>query len=254
MKKRDLMARLSVLGCLLAASQLLIGQTLFGPEVQFRQVGPSRGGRVTTVTGVAAQPGTFYMGATGGGVWKSTDYGQSWKNISDGYFNTGSIGSIAVDPQHANRILVGTGSDGIRSNVIIGDGVYFSRDEGKSWKHIGLEDAGQIGAVLIHPQDTNRFFVAAIGNAFKSNDMRGVYRSNDGGASWQQVLFHSDSVGAVDLEFAPDNPDIMYAAMWHGLRKPWTIISGGMEGGVYRSMDGGNTWSKMSQGLPQGLI
>ena len=246
--------RPSVIIGLLMMSGLASGQSLFGPDVQFRQVGPSRGGRVTTVTGVTSQPGVFYMGATGGGVWQSKDYGQSWKNISDGYFNTGSIGSIAVDPLHPKRILVGTGSDGIRSNVIIGDGVYFSSDEGKSWKNIGLKEAGQISAVLIHPNDTSRFFVAAIGNAFRSNAMRGVYRSKDSGNSWERILFHSDSIGAVDLEFAPDNPDIIYAAMWHGLRKPWTIISGGMEGGIYRSMDGGDTWSKMSQGLPQGLI
>ncbi|MCB0658278.1 MAG: hypothetical protein KDC57_19175 [Saprospiraceae bacterium] len=232
----------------------LLAQSLFGPDVQFRHVGPSRGGRVTTVTGVLDRPGTFYMGATGGGVWKTEDYGANWKNVSDGYFATGSIGSMAVDPQLPDHILVGTGSDGIRSNVIVGKGVYFSPDAGATWQHVGLKDAGQIGAALIDPRDTNTFFIAAIGNPFRPNGTRGVFRSRDAGKTWENVLFHSDSVGAVDLEFAPGNPDIVYAAMWYVRRKPWDIVSGGKEGGIYRSTDGGTTWTKMTQGLPSGLI
>lgn len=223
-------------------------------NLKFRNVGPTRGGRVTTVTGVADDKATFYMGSTGGGVWKTTDYGASWKNISDGYFNTPSIGAMRVAPSDKKTLYVGTGSDGIRSNVITGKGVYKSVDEGKTWKHIGLEKTGQIGAVEIHPGDPNTVFVAAIGQAFNANKERGVYRTKDGGDSWEQVLFVSDTTGAVDLEISPDNPEIIYASMWRGERKPWTVISGGKEGGIYKSTDGGDSWKKLTNGLPKGLF
>ncbi|MEQ9426002.1 MAG: hypothetical protein RJQ09_16370 [Cyclobacteriaceae bacterium] len=222
---------------------------------EFRNIGPTRGGRVTTVAGIADQPGTFYQGATGGGVWKTTDYGITWSNVSDGYFATPSIGAIRVVQSNPDIVYVGTGSDGLRSNVITGKGVYKSIDAGKSWSHIGLMQTGQIGAVEIHPDDPNTVFVAAIGQAFQKNEERGVYKTSDGGESWKKVLYHSDSVGAVDIEFAPGNPNILYATLWRGERKPWTIISGCDQcGGVYKSTDGGETWSKKSSGLPQGLI
>lgn len=222
--------------------------------LEYRMIGPSRGGRVTAVAGIAEQPGTFYMGATGGGVWKTTDYGQNWFNVSDGYFETGSIGAIDVADSNPDILYVGTGSDGIRSNVIGGRGVYKSLDAGKTWTLIGLRDVGQIGAVIIHPQDPDLVYVAAIGHAFGPSSERGVYRTRDGGDSWEKVLFVSDSTGAVDLEFAPDNPVEIYAAAWRAERKPWTIISGAHEGGVYKSTDGGNSWTKLTTGLPSGLI
>ena len=223
-------------------------------DFQYRMIGPSRGGRVTTVTGVASRRSTFYMGATGGGVWKTTDYGRNWVNISDGYFQTASIGAIDVADSDPNVVYVGTGSDAIRSNVITGRGVYKSTDAGESWTFVGLRDVGQIGAVQIHPQNPDIAFVAAMGHAFGPNPDRGVYRTRDGGASWDKVLFVSDSTGAVDLEFAPDNPDEVYASMWRGERKPWTIISGAYEGGVYKSRNGGDSWIKLTNGLPGGLI
>ncbi|MYE14929.1 MAG: glycosyl hydrolase, partial [Gemmatimonadetes bacterium] len=176
---------------------------LFG-SFRYRYVGPSRGGRVTAVAGHVAHPTTFYMGATGGGVWKTTDNGHSWHNISDGYIGTGSIGAIRVADSDPDVVYVSTGSDGLRSNVIIGDGVYKSTDAGATWEHIGLEATGNSGAILIHPDNPDLVYVAAIGNPFAPNDERGVYRSSDGGASWETVLFVSDSTGAVDLEFAPD--------------------------------------------------
>ncbi len=222
--------------------------------LHYRSVGPTQGGRVTTVTGVSAIPGTFYFGATGGGVWKSEDYGQSWHNISDGFLATGSIGAIAVAPSDPHRLYVGTGSDGLRSNVIVGKGVYRSDDAGSTWRSIGLPRAGQIGAVLVHPTDPDQIYVAAIGQPFGPNSERGVFRSRDGGTTWDRVLFLSDSTGAVDLEFAPDNPQEIYASLWRGERKPWTIISGAHEGGVYRSRDGGSSWTKLGGGLPTGLI
>jgi photosystem II stability/assembly factor-like uncharacterized protein len=223
-------------------------------DLTYRMVGPSRGGRVTAVTGIAGEPGTFYMGATGGGVWKTTDYGQSWENVSDGYFETASIGAIDVADSDPNVVYVGTGSDGIRSNVITGRGVYKSTDAGGSWSFLGLRDAGQIGAVIIHPADPDLVYVAAVGQAFAPNRERGVYRTQDGGDSWERILFVSDSTGAVDLEFAPDNPREIYASMWRGERKPWTIISGAREGGIYKSTDGGDTWTKLTNGLPGDLI
>jgi photosystem II stability/assembly factor-like uncharacterized protein len=228
-------------------------QMLF-KDLKYRCVGPSRGGRVTTVTGIASQPSVFYMGATGGGVWKTTDYGRSWANVSDGYFETGSIGSIQVADYDPDIIYVGTGSDGIRSNVIAGRGVYKSEDAGKTWKFLGLRNAGQIGAVEIHPDNPDIVFVAAIGNVFGPNPERGVYRTLDGGDTWEKVLFLSEKTGAVDLELCPDNPDEIYAAMWHCERKPWTIVSGAAEGGIFKSIDGGDTWIHLTEGLPQDLI
>ncbi len=232
--------------------------TMYDPSLlkglKYRCIGPSRGGRVTTVTGVASEPSVFYMGATGGGVWKTTDYGRNWINVSDGYFETGSIGAIQVADSDPDIIYVGTGSDGIRSNVIAGRGVYKSEDAGKTWKFLGLRDTGQIGAVEVHPENPDIVFVAAIGSAFGPNPERGVFRSVDGGKTWENVLFLSEKTGAVDIEFCPDNPDEIYAAMWHGERKPWTIISGAAEGGIFKSSDGGDKWIHLTEGLPQDLI
>ena len=221
--------------------------------LEYRNIGPSRGGRVTTATGVASQPSTFYMGSVGGGVWKTTDYGHNWVNISGQYLETGSMGAINVADSDPNIIYAGTGSDGMRAQVVTGRGMYKSTDAGDTWSFIGLRNAGQIGAVEIHPTNPNVVFVAAIGNAFAPNPDRGVYRSTDGGASWEKVLFVSDSTGAVDVEFAPDNPNEIYATTWRAERKPWTIISGGMEGGAFKSSDGGDTWTQLTNGLPQGL-
>lgn len=223
--------------------------------LKFRNAGPARGGRVTTVTGIPSQPGTFYLGATGGGVWKTTDYGVSWSNVSDNYFATGSIGAIRVAATDSRVVYAGTGSDGIRSNVITGKGVYKSEDSGRTWEHIGLEKTGQIGALEIHPGNADVVFVAAMGQAFQPNEERGIYKTTNGGKSWEKVLYLSDTIGAVDLEFAPNNPNIIYAAMYRGERKPWTIISGGYQaGGIYKSKDGGKTWEKKTKGLPSGLI
>jgi photosystem II stability/assembly factor-like uncharacterized protein len=223
---------------------------------EYRNVGPSRGGRVTAVAGTVAAPSTFYLGASGGGVWKTEDYGTTWKVVSDGYFETPSIGDIAVAQNDANIVYVGTGSDGLRSNVIAGKGVYKSIDGGTTWEHIGLRETGHIGAVEIDPTNHNIVWVAAIGQAFNANEERGVYKTEDGGKTWDKVLFVSDTVGFADIELLPGNPDIVFAAAWKAERKPWTIISGGSqeEGGLYKSEDGGKSWEKITEGLPQGLI
>ncbi len=218
-------------------------------NLKYRNVGPTRGGRVTTVHGVESQKNVFYMGTTGGGVWKTSDFGNNWYNISDGYFKSPSIGAINVYQKDPNIVYVGTGSDGLRSNVIVGKGIYRSEDAGKTWEHIGLENVGQIGAVEIHPNDPNTIYVAAIGQPFKNNEERGLYKSIDGGKSWDKVLYLSDSIGIVDVEFAPDDPNTLYAASWRTERKPWTIISGSTNGGAYKSVDSGKTWNKIDLGI-----
>jgi len=235
---------------LMLFTQVLSSQEVDLSTFEFRNVGPIRGGRVTTVTGVPSQPHIYYMGATGGGVWKTEDYGSSWKNISDGYFMTPSIGAIRVSASDSTVVYVGTGSDGLRSNVITGKGVYKSSDSGKTWEHKGLKNVGQIGAIEIHPNDPNTVFVAAIGQAFQTNNERGVFRSKDGGDNWEHVLFLSDSTGIVDLEFHPTESNVIYAAAWRAERKPWTIISGVGEDGIYKSLDGGTTWKEVGEGLP----
>jgi len=226
----------------------------FFDGLEYRCVGPTRGGRVTAVAGVAQRMGTFFMGATGGGVWKTEDYGQSWRNVSDGFFASPSIGAIRVAAGDPDLVWVGTGSDGLRSNVIPGKGVYKSTDGGSTWECMGLEKTGHIGAVEIHPADPDVVLVAAIGNAFAPNEERGVYRTRDGGATWERVFHISPTCGAVDVEFHPANPDVIYASMWEAERKPWTIVSGGEQGGVWRSQDGGTSWHQLRGGLPSGVV
>ena len=225
-------------------------------DLQFRYVGPSRGGRVTAVAGHRSDPHMFVMGSTGGGVWKTTDAGASWHNLSDGYFETGSIGSIDIADSDPDIIYVGTGSDGIRSNVIIGRGLYKSTDGGETWEFKGLRDTGQIGAVVVHPTNPEVVWVAALGSPFGINPERGIFRSTDGGDTWDHVLFVSDKTGGIDLELHPTDPSTIYASMWRAERKPWTIISGddGSENGIYVSRDGGETWNMKTEGLPDHLI
>ncbi|HSB09530.1 MAG TPA: hypothetical protein VLM38_08595 [Blastocatellia bacterium] len=222
--------------------------------MRYRLVGPSRGGRVTTVTGVRSQPKTFYMGAASGGLFRTTDAGASWVPITDGKVPLGSTGCVAVADSDPNVIYLGTGSDGVRSNVSTGRGLYKSTDGGETWKFSGLYSAGQIGSVRIHPTDPNIVWVAAVGDAFKPNTERGVFKTTDGGSTWRRVLFVSDAVGAMDVELQPGNPSVVYAWMSRLERKPWTIISGSREGGFYKSTDGGEHFINITTGLPTELI
>lgn len=234
-------------------------QTADNPQwagLRWRNVGPFVGGRVTAVAGHRKELSTYYMGATGGGVWKTTNNGGTWQNISDGFFETGSIGAIEVAESDPNIIYVGTGSVAIRSNVIEGRGLYKSTDGGRTWSHIGLRDAGQIGSIRVHPTNPNLVYAAVLGTAFGPSDTRGVYRSRDGGQNWQRVKFVSRETGFVNLAMNPTNPNEIYAAAWRGERRPWTIISGGPAeaGGLYKTTDGGDTWTRLGGGLPPGII
>jgi photosystem II stability/assembly factor-like uncharacterized protein len=220
----------------------------------YRLVGPSRGGRVTTVTGVPSQPRTFYMGVASGGLFRTTDGGVNWTPVADGGIPLGSMGSIAVADSDPDVIYVGTGSDGVRSNVSTGRGVYKTLDGGRTWQFAGLYDAGQIGAVRIHPSNPDIVWVAAYGDAFKRNSERGIFKTTDGGKSWRKVLFVNDGVGAMDVEIQPGNPKVVYAWMSRLERKPWTIVSGSRDGGFYKSTDAGDTFTRLTAGLPGDLI
>lgn len=225
--------------------------------LQWRQIGPFRGGRSTAVAGVASQPMVFYFGGVGGGVWKTTDGGINWEPISDGsVFGTASVGAIGLSDSDPNTIYVGMGESPIRGNVSHGDGVYKSTDGGKTWKHIGLEDTRQISRIRVHPRNSDIVYVAAQGHVWAPNAERGVFKSTDGGKTWKKVLFRSDKAGACDLIIDPTNPNVLYAGMWEVYRKPWTLESGGPGSGIFKSTDGGDTWTEITRnpGLPRGTI
>ncbi|MCE2953974.1 MAG: hypothetical protein LW840_09740 [Gemmatimonas sp.] len=233
-----------------AVSAALDTTALKGLKV--RMLGPFRGGRSTAVSGVPGQPHAFFMGSTGGGRWYTDDAGATWRNVSDGFFG-GAIGSVAVAPGDPNVVYVGEGSVDVRGNTSMGRGAWRSTDGGRNWQPIGLRNAGQIGRLQVHPQNADVAYAAVLGRPFGRNAERGIFRTKDGGRSWEKVLYLNDSTGAVDLAMNPRNPRILYAAMWRAERKPWTMISGSNEGGIWRSTDGGDSWKKLSGGLPTGL-
>jgi len=222
--------------------------------MKWRLIGPFRGGRVLTVTGVPGQPYTYYFGAVGGGVWKTTDGGITWNPLFDKQ-NISSIGAVAVSESDPNVIYVGTGEACIRGNISFGDGVYKSSDGGKTWTNVGLKDSRHIGSVIVNPTNPEVVFVAALGHAYGANSERGVFRSRDGGKSWEKVLYLDDRTGAIEVVFDPHNPHVLFAAMWEGFRTPWSLNSGGAKDGLYRSNDDGSTWKRVEgNGMPDGPL
>jgi photosystem II stability/assembly factor-like uncharacterized protein len=243
---------------LLLSAGMLCAQVDFTAlkELKYRNIGPFRGGRAVAVAGVATQPFTYYFGATGGGIWKTTDSGATWAPVSDGQLKSGSVGALAVSESDPNVIYAGMGEACVRGNAANGDGVYKSVDSGKTWKHMGLADSYHIGRIVIHPRNPDIVFVAALGHLFGPNEERGVYRSKDGGKTWQKMLYRDADTGAVDLAMDPSNPNLIYATLWQIRRKPWTFESGGKGSGLFQSTDGGDTWAEITRndGLPKGVL
>lgn len=220
--------------------------------LKYRNIGPFRGGRSVSACGVVGDQLTYFMGTTGGGLWKTEDAGQHWKNISDEFFKTGSVGAIAVSESHPYVVYCGMGEHAPRAVMTsYGDGVYKSTDAGKTWMHLGLAATQHISRIVIHPTNPDILFVAAQGALYGPNEERGIFRSLDGGKTWENVLYLNDLTGCSELSMDMNFPDILYATMWEHQRKPWKIISGGKGSGVYKSMDGGTTWKKIEEGLPE---
>ncbi|WP_435624184.1 VPS10 domain-containing protein [Flagellimonas sp.] len=238
---------------------LFLGATSFAQTaeeyfkpVKYRNIGPFRGGRSVCATGVIGDPMTYYMGITGGGVWKTTDAGQHWNNISDGFFEMGSVGAVAVSQSSTNIVYVGMGEHAPRGVMTsYGDGVYKSIDAGKTWQHIGLKETQHIARIVIHPTNPDIVYVAAQGALYGPNKERGIFKTTDGGKTWKNVLFVNNLTGCSELSMDANFPDILYATMWEHQRKPEVVISGGEGSGVYKSVDGGETWKKIEKGLPK---
>ena len=217
----------------------------------WRNIGPFRGGRSNAVAGVRGEPRTFYFGSTGGGLWKTTDAGENWANISDGFFNTGSVGAIAVSESDHNVIYVGMGEHAVRGVMTShGDGVYRSTDAGRTWTHVGLDRTRAISRIRIHPTNPDLVYVAAQGSPYGATEERGIYRSEDGGQSWEKIHYVSEDAGASDVSMDMNNPRILYASYWDHRRLPWTVRSGGPGSGIWKSADAGDSWTELTEGLP----
>ncbi|MDT0607593.1 WD40/YVTN/BNR-like repeat-containing protein [Croceitalea rosinachiae] len=221
-------------------------------SMEYRNIGPFRGGRSTTVSGITDDIFTYYMGATGGGVWKTTDGGNTWDNISDGFFKTTGIGDITPAPSNSNIIYVGTGESPVRGvKTSHGDGLYKSTDAGKTWKHMGLQKTRHISDVFVHPDNPDKVYVAAQGNPWGPNEERGVYLSEDGGETFEKILYVNENSGIVDMTVDPNNPDFMMVASWEFWRKPWVVHNGGPGCRIYKTTDGGKNWKEINKGLPE---
>ncbi|MEM6704668.1 MAG: glycosyl hydrolase [Acidobacteriota bacterium] len=250
-----------LLGALLAAAVVpaaaqptpIVDESLY-QGLKWRNIGPFRGGRSNASTGVPSQPHTFYFGGVGSGVWKTTDGGENWRHLHHEAFNTASVGAIEVSLSDPNVVYVGMGEHAVRGVMTShGDGVYRSDDAGVTWRHLGLKDSRHISAVRVHPDDPNVVYVAAQGAAYGTNEQRGVFRSRDGGVTWEKVLYVSDSAGASGLSMSPTNPRLLYAAFWDHIRLPWQVRSGGPGSSVWKSIDGGDTWERLGETVENGL-
>jgi photosystem II stability/assembly factor-like uncharacterized protein len=247
--------------CFLQAlsAQTLLSQTIdptLYSALKWKSIGPLRGGRSITSAGSAARPLEYYFGAVGGGLWKTTDGGQSWKPVTDGQIQSSSVGAVAVSESNPDIVYIGMGETELRGNIMQGDGVYKSTDAGKTWKHVGLGDTQAISRIRIHPKNPDIVYVSALGHPYAPNEERGVFKSKDGGKTWKKMLFKSTNAGAVDLAMDPNNPEVLYAGIWDVNRTPWSLSSGGPDSGFYKSTNGGDTWRAITRnpGLPTGII
>jgi photosystem II stability/assembly factor-like uncharacterized protein len=260
---RVLMAGLSVLCLYLLlpafsfssqAQEQKTGNPMFN-AMRWRNIGPNRGGRSLTIAGSPNRPNEYYFGAVGGGLWKTTDGGTTWRAVTDGQLKSSSVGAVAVSPSNPDIVYLGMGETQLRGNIMQGDGVYKSTDAGKTWKQMGLGDTHAIARIRVHPANPEIVYVAALGHPFGQNDERGVFKSTDGGKTWRKVLFRSNKAGAVDLAIDPGNPQVMFAAIWEAYRTPWMLSSGGPDSGLFKSTDGGETWTEITRapGMPSGV-
>ncbi|HXG88177.1 MAG TPA: hypothetical protein VNJ02_07570 [Vicinamibacterales bacterium] len=223
--------------------------------MRWRNIGPARGGRSIAVAGSASRPNEYYFGAVGGGVWKSTDYGNTWNPVTDSTLNTSSVGALAVAPSNPDIVYAGMGESCFRGNIIQGDGVYKTADGGKTWTHAGLPNTEVVSKIRVHPTNPDLVYAAVLGHSYEAHPDRGVYRSKDGAKTWERVLFRNDRSGAIDLTMDPRNPEVLYAATWEVSRTPWSMDSGGAGSGLFKSIDGGSTWTEITRnaGLPSGV-
>ena len=224
--------------------------------LHWRNIGPNRGGRSQTAAGSVRRPLEYYFGATGGGLWKTTNGGVTWFPVTDGQIHSSSVGAVAVAPSNPDVVYIGMGETELRGNIMQGDGVYKSTDAGKTWKHVGLADTQAISRIRIDPANPDVVYVAALGHPYGPNEQRGVFRSSNGGATWERVLFRNNRAGAVDLSMDPNNPRVLYATIWDAYRTPWSLSSGGPASGFFKSTDGGSTWTEITRnpGLPKGIL
>lgn len=262
---KDALSTISVLAAFWLIPALVIADQLKAPEDspedtlalhEWRSIGPDKGGRSIAVAGHKDRPNEYFFGATGGGLWKTTDSGLNWRPVTDGMIHSSSVGSVAVAPSDADVVYLGMGEGQLRSNVLQGDGMYRSDDAGETWKYIGLEDTRVISTIQVHPADANVVYAAALGDPYTPSEARGVFRSTDGGQNWRRILFRSPEAGAIDVAIDPSNPNVLYATLWEVYRKPWKLWSGGDSSGVFKSVDGGDTWREITSnaGLPAGPL
>ena len=225
-------------------------------SLQWRSIGPARGGRSITCAGTSSRPNEYYFGATGGGLWKTTDAGLTWRPVTDGQLHSSSVGAVAVSESNPDVVYIGMGETELRGNIMQGDGVYKSTDAGKTWKHVGLADTQAISRIRIHPANPDIVYVSALGHPYGKNPERGVFRTKDGGATWQKVLYRDDHAGAVDLVMDPHNPQALFAAIWDANRTSWGLTSGGPSSGLFKTTDGGDHWTGITRnpGMPEGVI
>src|SRR5271165_877070 len=253
--RRELMRRVIAVAVLVCSILAVNGKGQVDPALvggmKWRQIGPFRGGRVLAVAGVPGDPNTYYFGAVAGGIFKSTNGGLSWTPMFD-HQSISSIGAIAVAASDPNFIYAGSGEACLRGNISYGDGVYKSNDAGKTWTNVGLKDSRHIGRVIIDPRNPDVVLVAALGHAWGPNTERGVFRTADGGKTWQKVLYKDENTGAIDVAFDPKNPNVLFAALWQARRSPWNLADGGPGSGLFRSNDAGATWKRLEEhGLPK---